>query len=157
VSFFARLFGSAAASRTPFDAGVAALARRRHEEALAHFAAALDAAPTESQRARVHNKRGLTFLDCGDRGAAIAAFTEALDADERCISALVNIGNLLLEDGVFDDAIAHYQAALRLDDSYAVGHLNLGIAYKRLGRHADAVREFRRASRIEARVRVSRR
>jgi hypothetical protein len=157
MSFFARLFGPAApVIRTPFDAGVAALARRRHDEALAHFAAARAAAADARERGRVHNKRALTFLDRGDRAAAVDAFAQALDADERCVPAIVNVGNLLLEDRVFDDAIAHYEAALRIDDTYAAAHLNLGIAFKRLGRQAEAVREFRRADRIEARLRAPR-
>jgi tetratricopeptide (TPR) repeat protein len=67
------------------------------------------------------------------------------------VPAIVNVGNLLLEDGVIDDAIEHYQAALRIDDTYAPAHLNLGIAYRRLGRRADAVREFRRANRFALR------
>jgi tetratricopeptide (TPR) repeat protein len=156
VSFFARLFGSRLppSPRTPFEAGVAALDQQRFDEASAHFAAALEAAATGAQRALVHNKRALISLQRGDRAAAIAAFVAALDADERCVPAIVNVGNLLLEDGVLDDAVAHYESALRLDEAYAPGHHNLGIAYKRLGRRADAVREFRRADRIEAGLRA---
>jgi tetratricopeptide (TPR) repeat protein len=156
VSFFARLFGSTKppAPRTPFAAGIAALERRCFDEALEHFAAALaDTSP--SQRALVHNKRALTYLQSGDRIAAVAAFVAALETDERCVPAIVNVGNLLLEDGHIDDALAHYEAALRIDDGYAPGHFNLGIAFKRLGRRTDAVRAFRRAARLEARARKS--
>jgi tetratricopeptide (TPR) repeat protein len=155
VSFFKRLFGSSRprAPKTPYAAGVAALEALRFDEALAHFRAALEDASSGKERALVHNKRALIHLRRGERPAAIAVFVEALEADAQCVPAIVNVGNLLLEDAIFDDAVAHYEAALRVDDAYGPGHLNLGIAYKQLGRHADAVREFRRADRIEARRR----
>jgi protein O-GlcNAc transferase len=156
VSFFARLFGMAQAPAQPtrYDAGVAALERQRFAEALTHFGAALGEAATPAQRALVHNKRALTFLrQGGAAAAALEALCDALDADPRCVPAIVNVGNLLLEDGVLDDAITHYEAALRIDDGYAAAHLNVGIAYKRLGRRGDAVRAFRRANRLDARSR----
>jgi len=158
VSFFARLFGMvwAPAPKTPFDAGIAALDRHRFDEALDHFATALDGAATSSERALVQNKRALIYLRRGDRPAAIGVFADALEADARCVPVIVNVGNLLLEDGILDDAVAHYEAALRIDDAYAGAHLNLGIAYKQLGRRADAVREFRRVNRIEARLHTRR-
>jgi len=89
----------------------------------------------------------------GDRQAAIEAFADALQADSRFVPAIVNIGNVLFEDGQIDEAVDHYEAALRIEDDYGLAHLNLGVAYKKLGRHADAVREFRRANRLEARFR----
>jgi tetratricopeptide (TPR) repeat protein len=154
VSFLGRLFGSPrAAAPAPFAAGVAALERGRFDDALAHFDFALNAACSARELALVHNKRALTQLGRGDRPAAVAAFGEALAADACCVPAIVNVGNLLLEDGVFDDAIAHYEAALRIDDAYSAAHLNLGIAFKRLGRRGDAVRAFRRAHRLAARRR----
>jgi len=155
VTFFVRLLGMAwrRTPPSPFAAGVDALERGRHDEALAHFATALARAETAGERSRIENKRALTLLARRDRPAAVAALAAALAWDPRCVAAIVNIGNLLLEDGVVDDAVAHYEAALRIDDGYAPAHLNLGIAYKRMGRRADAVREFRRASRIEGRLR----
>lgn len=142
--------------KTHFDAGVTALDRRRPVEALAHFAAALEVAATPAERAAIHNKIGIAQLRRDDRSAAIAAFVDALDADAGCVPVIVNIGNLLLEDGAIEEAIVHYEAALRMDDDYPVAHLNLGVAYKRLGRHADAVRELRRANRLEVRLRRGR-
>jgi tetratricopeptide (TPR) repeat protein len=155
VSFLGRLFGSPprAAAAGPFAAGVAALERGRLDDALVHFDVALNAARSARELALVHNKRALTQLRRGDRPAAVAALGDALAADALCVPAIVNVGNLLLEEGVLDDAVAHYEAALRIDDAYSVAHLNLGIAFKRLGRRGDAVRAFRRAHRLAARRR----
>jgi tetratricopeptide (TPR) repeat protein len=120
-------------------------------------AAGVSSGATSAERALAENKRALAQLHGGDRAAAIAAFAAALEADSSCVPAIVNVGNLLLEDGIFDDAVAHYEAALRIDAEYSAAHLNLGIAYKRLGRHAAAVRAFRRAHRIEGRLGARRR
>jgi tetratricopeptide (TPR) repeat protein len=152
VSFFARLLGIAPAPQpqTPLAAGVVALEQRRFADALRLFAAALAACTSATERAVVQNKRALTYLRAGDLPAAVDAWCDALADDARCVSVIVNLGNVLLEAGVLDDAIAHYEAAVRIDDAYAPAHLNVGIAYKRLGRHADAVRAFRRANRLEA-------
>lgn len=136
---------------SPLAAGVRALDRGRTAEALAFLDAAHLAARTDAERAVIENKRGVAYVQRGDRAAALAAFSAALDADPRCVPALTNIGNLLLEDGALDEAIVHYEAALRLDDDYALAHLSLGVAYKRLGRRGDAVRELRRAHRLEGR------
>lgn len=141
-----------ATPRTPFEAGVAAFERRRFDEARGAFDAALRAAVSDAERATVLNKIALTYLAQRDIDRAVAYFTAALAIDARCVAVLVNVGNLLLEAGVLDDALAHYEAALRIDDTYAPAHFNLGIAYKRLGRRADAVRSLRRATRLELRA-----
>ncbi len=135
------------APKTPFAAGVAALDQQRVDEALAHFATALASAASDRERALVHNKRGLALLRARrPAAAAVAAFVAALDADDRCAPAIVNVGNLLLEDGVLNDAVAHYQAALAIDDAYAAAHLNLGMPRRSAlaGRtEARAAPEFR--------------
>src|ERR1700693_3903951 len=87
--------------------------------------------------------------DAYERGVA------ALDA--RYAPALFNLGNLSLEDGRIDEAIEYYQAALRADDQYSGAHRNMGIACKRIGRHADAVRHLRIATRLEIRQAMKRR
>lgn len=97
------------------------------------------------------NKRGIALVHLGRREEALADFQAVLELDPHFAPALVNVGNLLLEDEQTEDAIAHYEAAIRSDDQYSVAHLNLGIALKRLGRRSEAVRELRRASRLEGR------
>lgn len=136
---------------TPYERGVAAFDAGRHEEALAEFEAALAAATKVPERAAAHNKRGVTLVTLGRRDAALADFCAALALDERFAPALVNLGNLLLEDGHARDAIDYYQAAIRADEKYAVAYRNLGIAYKRLGERAESVRNLRTAGRLEMR------
>ena len=66
-----------------------------------------------------------------DREAAQAALDEALRTYAACVPAIVNAGNLLLEDGDVDGAIARFEAAIALDPDYPEAHHNLGVAYRR--------------------------
>jgi tetratricopeptide (TPR) repeat protein len=136
---------------TPYERGVAALDAGRHEEALAEFESALTAATVAAERAAAHNKRGVTLVALGERDAALADFCTALALDERYAPALVNLGNLLLEEGHARDAIDYYEAAIRADEKYAVAYRNLGIAHKRIGQRAESVHNLRTANRLEMR------
>ncbi len=144
-----------------YDVGVRALARGDAAAALARFDATLaelrgspDGAgldrPAAVRRAAIANKRGVALVALGRRDEALAAFCDALDADERAAPALVNLGNLLVEDGHASDAVDYYRSAIACDDGYAPAYRNLGIALKRLGRRGEAVGAFRAAVRREA-------
>jgi len=136
---------------TPYERGVAAFDAGRHEEALAEFESALALASGDAERMAARNKRGVTLVALGRRDAALEDFCAALILDERFAPALVNLGNLLLEDGHVRDAIDYYEAAIRADEKYATAYRNLGIAHKRLGQRAESVRYLRTANRIEMR------
>lgn len=120
---------------------------------MGHLDAALAGTLLVAERALALNKRGVALVALGDRDAARAAFHDALAAVERYPPALVNTGNLLLEDGHVEAAIEHYRAALDADPDYAQGHLNLGIALKRAGRASEGIRHLRTAQRLEGRRR----
>ncbi len=134
---------------TPFERGVVELDAGRHEEALRHLAAA-EPGPAAD------NKRGVALVSLGRRADALTAFCAALAADERYAPALVNLGNLLLEEGATLDAIDYYRAAITYDGTYPLAHRNLGLALKRAGRRAEGVRALRAAARLESRRRVRR-
>jgi tetratricopeptide (TPR) repeat protein len=152
MGFFARLFRIApAAPAGPLERGVRALKRGAFDEAERAFDEALSAAEDGRARALAHNKRALLALARGDRPGAGAALAEALRHDGECVPAIVNAGNVMLEDGDLDGAIARFEAAIRLDPEYPEAHHNLGVAYRRAGRRSDAVRELRRATGLERR------
>ena len=134
-----------------FEAGIVALERGQAAAALAAFEQAVLAATGAPERAAAHNKRGVALVELRRPEAALDAFCEALALEERYAPALVNVGNLLLEEGHPLDAIDYYQAAVRADEKYAAAHRNLGIALRRIGRRGEAVRELRTAARLESR------
>jgi tetratricopeptide (TPR) repeat protein len=138
---------------TPFELAMRDMAHHRYEDALARLDALLgDADLPAAERAVIANKRGVALVDLQRRDEARAAFEQALAVVPKFAPALVNIGNLHLEAGETKEAIALYESAVLSDEDYALAHHNLGVAYKRAGRMGDAVREFRRASRLEGRV-----
>ncbi len=116
---------------------------------LTELLGAPDATPRE--RAFLTNKRGVARMALGRAEDARADFEAALAIDPTHAPAHVNLGNLALEAGDAAAAIVRYERAAVLDPDYAPAQFNLSVAYKRLGRHADAVRALRAAQRLEGR------
>jgi tetratricopeptide (TPR) repeat protein len=135
-----------------FGRGLGALSDGRPGDALAAFEAALLEAADDVERARIHNKRGVAFVAQGHAARAREAFQAALEARPAFAPALVNLGNLALEEGSPADAIGFYERAILADPEYGTAYFNLGIACKRSGRRAEAVRHFRTAMRLEVRA-----
>lgn len=107
---------------------------------------------TADERAFLVNKRGVARIGLERRELARDDFETALQIKPAHAPALTNLGNLLLEAGDLDAAIARYQSAISADPQYAIAHLNLGVAYKRLGRIAESVRALRQAQRLDHRA-----
>ncbi|MBC7354481.1 MAG: tetratricopeptide repeat protein, partial [Thermogutta sp.] len=55
------------------------------------------------------------------------------------------LGRALAEAGAFQEAIAQFEAAIKLAPNYGPAHLNLGNAYLELGKYEEAVTAYRRA------------
>lgn len=142
--------------REEFACALEALARHEFAAAADELSALLDRSPRAGlERAFLLNKRGVARMGLELAELARADFEAALDVQARYAPALTNLGNLLLQDGRLDEAIAHYERAIASDRDYAVAYLNLGVAYKKLGRVAEGVRALRHAQRLENRARVS--
>jgi tetratricopeptide (TPR) repeat protein len=138
---------------TPFELALRDIAHHRYEDAIARLDAILaDPNVLPPERAAAANKRGVALVDLKRHDEARAAFEQALQIVPKFAPALVNIGNLHLEDGDAEAAIRYYESAILSDEDYALAHHNLGVAYKRLGRTGDSVRELRKAHRLEGRV-----
>ncbi|HWT05012.1 MAG TPA: tetratricopeptide repeat protein [Xanthomonadales bacterium] len=157
VAFFDRLrrLIPGGAPSEPFGRGARELDRGRLDRAEAAFAEALAAARTAAEVAAVRNKRAIVAIHRRDRELAIDELIAALEAEPRCAAAITTIGNMLLEDGDMDEAVAHYEFAILVDDGYAPAYHNLGVAFHRSGRRGEAVRMLRKATRLEGRMRRS--
>ena len=60
-----------------------------------------------------------------------------------------NLGVALAQRGQMDEAIRHYQEALRLNPDRADAHNNLGAAFCQQGRTDEAIRQFQEALRLK--------
>jgi tetratricopeptide (TPR) repeat protein len=136
----------------PLARGTRALERGQLDAAEAAFAEALASASTAAEVAVVRNKRAILAIRRGDRDGAVRELIEALEALPRSPAAITTVGNMLLEDGMIPDAIAHYEYALLIDGDYAPAYHNLGVALHRSGRRGEAVRMLRKATRLEGRI-----
>ncbi len=93
-------------------------------------------------------QKGVEAALAGARESAREAFLKALERDPDHPRARVNLGNLKLEAGEVEAAIADYQAALAIDPDLADAHHNLAAAYKRKGDIDRMVRHLKRAQRL---------
>lgn len=106
-------------------------------------------------RAFLLNKRGASLARLGDCERARDDFHAALLARPGYPPALVNLGNLALEGGCVDAAIAQYETAIASDAEYAAAYFNLSVAFKRQRRFAESVRALRTAQKLERKPRRS--
>lgn len=139
----------------PIACALTALERGEFDAAESALGELLDGPCSPAQRALLLNKRGVARVGLDRRELARADFAAALESVGGYAPALTNLGNLRLEDGDVQGAIGHYERAISSDREYALAHLNLGVAYKRLGRIADSVRSLREAQRLEQRSRAN--
>jgi tetratricopeptide (TPR) repeat protein len=60
-----------------------------------------------------------------------------------------NLSIILLQEGRIEDAIGHYEQALRLKPDYAEAHYNLGLALWQAGRAREAIAQYEQALRFK--------
>lgn len=112
---------------------------------------ALERLTTEYFAAERDAQRGTVAVLEGDFEAARTHLQAALTRDPNHVRALTNLGNLKLEAGDVDGAIADYLRAIKLDETFANAHHNLGVAYRRKGQLSKSVASLRRAQRAASR------
>jgi tetratricopeptide (TPR) repeat protein len=74
-----------------------------------------------------------TFRDQGQAAKAIENYRYALEQDPTCTNALVNIGNLLVEKGDYEQAATVFDSALSMDDENIAALTGAGDTYLRWG------------------------
>ena len=124
--------------------GVALLASGRYPEAVDAFQRATALQPDNS---RVFQRLGTAYHAMGDEEQALENYRRALvlAPDSK---AYGNIGVLEYGRGRFAEAAAAFAEAARLDPKSPVAQRNLGDAYTRLGRRADAAQAYGTAVRL---------
>src|SRR5438046_716968 len=82
----------------------------------------------------------------------LVAARRAPELDAHPADAHVNLGRLLHEQGLVEEAERHYRLALRESPEHATAAFNLGIALEDLGRPADAIDAYRAALATDPRL-----
>lgn len=117
------------------------------------FAALRDRLGARGRAARVAAGLAVVVLACASHARnavwtdAGALWMDVLAKSPNSPRAHNNAANVyLMPRGRIDEAIAHYQTALHLLPEYPDAHNNLGLAYQRQGRFAEAAREYQAAN-----------
>jgi Tfp pilus assembly protein PilF len=98
--------------------------------------------PRDKNNAEAKLLRGLILKEQGLKGPAIDDFKAAMSLRPDLVEARVNLAAYLLESGNAGEAAQLLEGALRYDKVHVLARLNLGDAYRLLGKSAEAKREF---------------
>src|SRR6266576_1457461 len=82
-------------------------------------------------------------LEAVEPGEARDAYRRALELDAHHADAHVNLGRLLHEQGMIEEAERHYRLALRESPDHTTAAFNLGIALEDLNQPGDAIEAYR--------------
>jgi tetratricopeptide (TPR) repeat protein len=129
---------SKASAATWNNLGLVALARRRDQEAFAHFdqAARLDPSLTVARR-----NKAVVYLDCGDYARAAEELRHVTRADEADVDAWVALGVAERGRGQLEAAARAYEHALDLAPTAADALFDLGVLLMDFRKEKDAARE----------------
>lgn len=121
-----------------YNGGLLYMKLNRPEEAQDAFNRAMKLkAPPE----KIYNALGIVYYETGRKNEAADALKKAFGYDWKS-QALINIGNVYMEIGKYDDAVGYYRDAEALDPNNPMLHYNKGILFYRKGNYRKALEEF---------------
>lgn len=122
------------------------------KEALEHYEAAIkhDKEAESQVLLALHVSAGNLAAETGNLSKARAHYAAAVALDKDGNPELhYTLANLLMRENKNEEAALHYEYVVRLMPEYAQAQYELGVAYARLGRIADAVRILENALKIQ--------
>ncbi len=97
------------------------------------------------QNAYLHTNLGWSYYLDGNRPAAAKSLKKAVELDERLVPALVYLSRVYLEDRNYEDMVPLLETAKEVAPSNPDVQLNLGVAYRGVGRLDDARKAYEQA------------
>lgn len=91
----------------------------------------------------------IAYVKLGDLDAGRAAFKKAIAMRPDSVDGYLVVAQALSDVGKHDDAIAIYQAALRIDEKSPAAYNGLGVAYASKGVYANAKEAWESALKIK--------
>jgi type IV pilus assembly protein PilF len=93
-----------------------------------------------------HNNLGVAYRQLKQYDKALGEFQTALkDKTYKTPEKIeLNLGHLYLDQGVLSEAVNAYERAIGINPNYALGHLALGTAYRKMGREDLAGKQFQK-------------
>ncbi|HVU35570.1 MAG TPA: tetratricopeptide repeat protein [Opitutaceae bacterium] len=128
-----------------------ALTFQRNEVYRSDLALWRDTVAKVPDNARARYSLGIAFTERGRYAEAVEQGKEALRVDTRgayrskAFMVQNKLGHDLVMLGKTDEAVPHFEAALRQDPIYGIAHLNLARALVSLNRYPEAIRHYEAA------------
>jgi len=80
---------------------------------------------------------------------SLTLFEHALQVTDNNSQMHNNLGNVLLEKGKLQQAIAHYTSALEINPNYGEAYINLGVALANQGKLEEAIKHYSAALKLK--------
>ncbi|MFN8642921.1 MAG: tetratricopeptide repeat protein [Candidatus Binatia bacterium] len=97
----------------------------------------------------LHNALGWALFQDGSTEAAVAEYRRALALDPKHAKAHNNLALALVELGELEEAETHFQASLAIEPKAEI-YSDLGFVKARLGRAAEALKDYQQALALDA-------
>jgi len=152
-------------SRHYVEKGDQAFHARKYIEALAYYNRAIE---LDLANKVAWNNKGLTLVKLRREDEALKAYKKALEIDPDYRTASKNLKKLLerqkvvsvvdkdfkiaerdIKEGRYQDAIIHYNLAIRKHPRFPAAFNNRGIAYLKLREYDNAIQSFKKALAID--------
>ena len=107
--------------------------------------------PDEETRAQAEffAKAGEGQLRNGDSQSAAASFKKALELDPKNVAAIVGLGEVAMQQGLYDAALKHLKKAAKLAKGSSRIHTLLGESYLNSGNAKAAEASFKKALQLD--------
>jgi tetratricopeptide (TPR) repeat protein len=112
------------------------------EESLAYHDRAIEEDPHDH---RAYVNKGVVYRLMGDYDQAASLYSKALELAPDYPELHASMGALAIYQDDPQTAVDHLERAVELDDTLAVAHSNLAVAYATVGRFDDAEKELKAA------------
>ncbi len=77
--------------------------------------------------------------------SALLSFLFIAQVYGQSIESLMSQGNIMLQNGAYDQAATNYRTVLGRDPAHLEARFNLGLAYMSMGKNSQAITEFKNA------------
>lgn len=103
----------------------------------------------EPENALVHSLLGVVFKSMGKLDLAEKAYRKSLEYNGKQLEPLNNLGNLLVGQRRYQEAIPHLLKAVELNENFYQSHNTLDIAYLKSNQIKKALQHFTRSVEIQ--------
>jgi len=119
--------------------------RRGNKGALNEIDPAMAMVQRRRQEALAHYQKASKLAEDGKDEQALAEYRKALELDDQLYAAWNNMGQLLMAQGNYSDAVSAYQIAAGIEPTDPRPEYNIGLAYQKVGWAKDAYGHFEKA------------